>query len=103
MSKKLDALVRANVLKLEPGDEPLPQRPQRVFLDPGKEAGARQQQGRSVSGTGMLRGLANLPDPPVRELVCISKDEYRRGRYDNLRSRRRPTGGQRSDDGGCAG
>ena len=87
MAKKVDAFVLTNLLKAEPGGEPVLQEPQRRLLQAGKEAKPRQEYCRRTLPAGVLSELEYLSDLLLGELVHVIKDEQRRGWLRRLRYR----------------
>src|SRR5215472_9823483 len=79
MTKKLYAFLLANLIKLEPGGEPLFQELQGRLLEPDQEARGRQQQHCRAFPTPILRALENLLDLLIGELVRVGQHEQRRG------------------------
>src|SRR5258708_20643881 len=78
MAKKVDAFVLTNLLKAEPGGEPVLQESQRRLLQAGKEAKPRQEYCRRTLPAGVLSELEYLSDLLLGELVHVVKDEQRR-------------------------
>ncbi len=79
MAKKLDAFVLTDLLKAEPGGEPILQEPQRRLLQTGEEARPRQEYCRRTLPVAVLSDLENLSDLLLGELIQVVKDEQRRG------------------------